>query len=122
MAEIGRAFVGMLVAVALAVTTPVLGWCAPAQHRDQLFHPLFEHAHHEAARGPDHPTTTTPRTFATATWAASGQAQTFGWATAADALPPALTALPPARPAGFLLEQLSRPAEHLADPTFPPPR
>jgi hypothetical protein len=122
MAEIGRAFVGILVAVALAVTTPVLGWCAPAQHRDQLLHPLFDHAHHETAHGPDYRTATTTRTFATATWAASGPAQGFGWAAGAEALPPVLTALAPTRPTGPLLERHSRPDEHLTDPTFPPPR
>lgn len=121
MVELGRALIGILLATALAVTTPVLGWCAPAQHRDQLVHPLFEHAHHEMAHGPSH-AAGPPKTFKTATVAAASASQTLSWATGADALPPALLHLLTFRAAGSASLELARPPEHIADPAFPPPR
>ncbi len=121
MVELGRALIGILLATALAVTTPMLGWCAPAQHRDQLVHPLFEHAHHELAHGPSH-AAGAPTTFKSATVAAATAAQTLSWATGADAMPPVVLGIPAPPLAGAISLEVAQPAEHLADPAFPPPR
>jgi hypothetical protein len=114
----GRVLAVGVVAVALAVSTPVVGWCASAQHQLQTLHPLFDHEHH-------HPATQLAEAASESESGTGWTAATYGmssWAPGAQALPATGLALrlPPAR--SFGLPPPSRPLEHVDGPRFPPPR
>jgi len=116
-----RQFAVCTLLLTLAVSTPVIGWCATARHQGQTLHPIFDHVHHV-----DHADHTAPppddapgiRT----SWSAIGAFGAPAWLAGVQALPPLpLLALLPNDGASLRFDA-TRPFEHLQAPTSPPPR
>jgi hypothetical protein len=119
--------------VALAVSTPVIGWCATARHQGQTLHPIFDHVHH--ADHADHvvaPSDDTALAEAVresrlvtehgTSWSATGIPGSPAWLAGVQALTP--LHLPTILPSGGARVRFEtvRPFEHLQAPTPPPPR
>jgi hypothetical protein len=115
---VGRVLAVGVVAVALTVSTPVVGWCASAQHQLQTLHPLFDHEHHHPVTGLA-AATSEPETETGWTAATYGMSS---WAPGAHTLPATGLALRVPSVRSFSLPPLGRPLEHVDGPRFPPPR
>jgi hypothetical protein len=119
--------------VAVALTVPVIGWCASARHQGQGLHAIFHHVHtidtpseHLAL---DHATIpfhdhggAHEHEEAGSTWTSSS---VFGGTSATDAVqalvPIHLTAIPMGGDTRFF-PSLARPPSFIPAPVAPPPR
>lgn len=133
MIGVARQFVVCGLLVALAASTPVIGWCATARHQGQTLHPIFDHVHHtdhaEHVAAPADDTAPVgavrERPLATehgTSWSATGTPGSPAWLAGVQVLPPLplLTILP--KGSARLRFEVIRPFEHLQAPTPPPPR
>jgi hypothetical protein len=113
--------------VCVALSTPVIGWCAAARHQGQGLHALFAHVHHvdtpaehvalDHAAAPSH-VHDEPGT----SWSASSVFGTTGPIDAIQALTPArVPAIVSGGDSRFFLA-LARPVSFIPAPVAPPPR
>ena len=116
------AFVRLLamcsVVLALAASTPVVCWCNPAEHQNQLLHPLFAHSHHAPADVDD----AAEATPIAPSWSATTAYGSFAWADGTQVLVPPTLAILLLVAGGVLLPNALRPLEYARPPTSPPPR
>ena len=130
-----RQFVAWALVLALAVSTPVIGWCATADHQGQTLHPLFEHVHqvrvdadhgianhehaHEAHADPsaDHATS-----WSATAWSATAPLGSAGWMAGTQVIPPSVVRLVTPELGSSVTVDVLRPSEHRPGPLFPPPR
>ena len=135
MIVLGRQLAAWTLVLAIAASTPVIGWCATAQHQGQPLHPLFEHTHQVMATGQHgvtdhqmahHDVASRPPSEQQAgqgtSWSASAPLGSAGWMSGIQVIPP--SGLPVAVPEigpgiGF---DVPRPTEYRPGPSFPPPR
>ena len=121
--------------LAMAVSTPVIGWCAAAQHQGQPLHPLFEHTHQVSMAGEHDMADHDPAHHDVAgrappehqaeqdtSWSASAPLGSAGWMAGTQVIPPSgPRVLTPDIRTSISFDVL-RPPEHLLGPSFPPPR
>jgi hypothetical protein len=109
---------------ALAWSTPVIGWCAAARHQGQSLHPLFDHAHHVEHVGPvdDHAAMGHAGAEHGTSWSAGAPFGSPAWLAGIQALAPLAHSAVSPDGSHLLQFDIARPREHLAPPSFPPPR
>jgi hypothetical protein len=118
--------------LALALSTPVIGWCATAQYHGQALHPLFEHIHHvHHTRHPatvaehatlDHSGENHSHAASGTSWSATTAFGTAGWMGGIQALlTSSLPLLALAISRALRFDPL-RPRAYVAVPPVPPPR
>ena len=119
--------IAICLAAAIALSTPVVGWCAAARHQGQGLHALFQHVHsvdtpaehvalgHSTELVHSHDETGT-------TWSQSSVFGTAGPGDGVSMLVPALMATAFASGLARVFVSLDRPASFIPAPVAPPPR
>jgi uncharacterized protein involved in copper resistance len=118
--------------LALALSTPVIGWCVTAAHHGQALHPLFDHIHHVAhAHHPatvaehaamDHSGENHSHAEHGTSWSATTAFGTAGWMQGIQALLSLSLPLLALMTGRRLSSATLRPPAYVPLPSFPPPR
>ena len=122
-----RLLVALMVMTGLLAAVPAACWCPADDHVGQLLHSRFAHEHpsdHASAglgRADEHDADSVYLANEPA-WSSAAGHGVSQWQAGVQALPPLLAALYVDSGATRLLLGAVRPAEHVAGPTFPPPR
>lgn len=116
----GRLLVALALVAALAVSTPVACWCAPADHAGQTLHPLFAHVHPHA--DDDEVAVASIETTVGIGWNVAVGHGSPSWSAAAQVVAPAPLWVSALLLFGALQLDVLRPSEIRLAPSFPPPR
>ncbi len=122
-----RLLVALLIVTGLLAAAPAACWCPADDHVGQLLHSRFAHEHAsdhapaELGRADAHDAKAHDVADEPA-WSSAAGHGLSQWQAGVQMLPPLLAALHVDMGGTRLLFGAVRPAEHIAGPTFPPPR